>query len=76
MEHNMRARAQHLSAKSAREERVKFARFALKDMRPAVMTDRVEEGAKPLPNAIGHNSDRVMKQVYGRRKTKSAKATE
>ena len=45
-------------------------------MRPAAVTDRVDEGDKDITNATGHSSDRMVKQVYDRRKTKTARATE
>jgi integrase len=61
--------------KKAEKEGVEFARFTLKDMRPAAVTDRVDEGDKDITNATGHSSDRMVKQVYDRRKKKTAKAT-
>lgn len=64
------------TAKKAEEEGVEFKRFTLKDMRPAAVTDRIEEGDESITNATGHSSDRMVKQVYDRRKTKTARATE
>lgn len=64
------------TAKKAEKEGVEFKRFTLKDMRPAAVTDRVDEGDETITNATGHSSDRMVKQVYDRRKTKSARATE
>lgn len=62
--------------KKAKAEGIEFTRFTLKDMRPAAVTDRVDEGDKDITNATGHSSDRMVRQVYDRRKTKKARATE
>lgn len=62
--------------KKAETEGAEFARFTLKDMRPAAVTDRVDEGDATITNATGHSSDRMVRQVYDRRKTKVARATE
>lgn len=64
------------TAKKAEKEGLEFKRFTLKDMRPAAVMDRVDEGDETITNATGHSSDRMVKQVYDRRKTKSARATE
>lgn len=45
-------------------------------MRSAAVTDRVDEGDKFITNATGHNSERMVKQVYDRRKVKSATSTQ
>jgi hypothetical protein len=45
-------------------------------MRPAAVTDRMDEGDDAITNATGHSSERMVKQVYDRRKTKAARATE
>jgi integrase len=60
----------------AKKEGVEFTRFTLSDMRPAAVTDRLDEGDEHITNATGHNSDRMVKQTYDRRKTKKARATE
>lgn len=62
--------------KKAKEEGIEFARFTLKDMRPAAVTDRVDQGDEEITSATGHSSDRMVRQVYDRRKTKTARATE
>ena len=62
--------------KKADDEGMAFTRFTLKDMRPAAVTDRVDQGDDAITNATGHSSDRMVKQVYDRRKTKTARATE
>lgn len=72
---NLRRLMVHAERK-AKEEGIEFARFTLKDMRPAAVTDRVDEGDATITNATGHTSDRMVRQVYDRRKTKKARATE
>jgi integrase len=64
------------TAKKAEEEGVAFSRFTLSDMRPAAVTDRVDDDDDKITNATGHSSDRMVKQVYDRRKVKAARATE
>lgn len=63
-------------SKTAENEGISFTRFTLSDMRPAAVTDRVDEGDKFITNATGHNSERMVKQVYDRRKVKSARSTQ
>jgi integrase len=72
---NLRRLMEH-ARKKAEKEGIEFARFTLKDMRPAAVTDRVEDGDTTITNATGHSSDRMVRQVYDRRKTKTARATE
>lgn len=72
---NLRRLMEH-ARKKAEKEGVEFARFTLKDMRPAAVTDRVDAGDESITNATGHSSDRMVRQVYDRRKKKSARATE
>jgi hypothetical protein len=45
-------------------------------MRAAAVTDRVEKGDKDITNATGHSTDRMVRQLYDRRKKKTARATE
>jgi integrase len=72
---NLRRLMEH-ARKKAEKEGIGFARFTLKDMRPAAVTDRVDEGDENITNATGHSSDRMVRQVYDRRKKKTARATE
>lgn len=72
---NLRRLMAH-AEKKAKEEGIGFQRFTLKDMRPAAVTDRVDAGDEQITNATGHSSDRMVRKVYDRRKTKSARATE
>jgi len=62
--------------KKTKAEGIEFAPFTLKDMRPAAVTDRVEAGDENITNATRHSSDRMVRQVYDRRKKKAARATE
>jgi integrase len=72
---NLRRLTEH-DRKKAAEEGIAFQRFTLKDMRPAAVTDRVDAGDENITNATGHSSDRMVRQVYDRRKKKAARATE
>jgi integrase len=72
---NLRRLMAH-AEKKAKEDNVGFARFTLKDMRPAAVTDRVDSGDESITNATGHSSDRMVRHVYDRRKVKKARATE
>lgn len=72
---NLRRLMAHTATKAEKDD-VEFKRFTLKDMRPAAVTDRVDDGDETITNATGHTSDRMVKQVYDRRKTKTARATE
>lgn len=72
---NLRRLMAHAERK-AKEEGIEFSRFTLKDMRPAAVTDRVDDGDETITNATGHTSDRMIRQVYDRRKKKKARATE
>jgi len=69
-------RLMECAKKKAEKEGIEFARFTLKDMRPAVVTDRVDEGDESITNATEHSSDRMVRQVYDRWKKKTARATE
>jgi len=40
------------------------------------MVHCTDEGDSAITNATGHDSERMIKQVYDRRKTKSARAME
>lgn len=72
---NLRRLMEH-AKKKADTEGIEFQRFTLKDMRPAAVTDRVDDGDETITNATGHTSDRMVRKVYDRRKTKAARATE
>jgi integrase len=72
---NLRRLMTHTATK-AEKDGISFTRFTLKDMRPAAVTHRVGAGNETITNATGHSSDRMVKQVYDKRRTKSARATE
>jgi integrase len=61
--------------KAAAEAGLKFTRFTLADMRPAAVTDRMEEGDASIIDATGHSDGRMVQKVYDRRRVKTAKAT-
>lgn len=60
----------------AKNEGMAFTRFALSDMRPAAVTDRMEDGDSAITDATGHSDGRMVQKVYDRRRVKSAKATQ
>lgn len=72
---NLRRLMEH-ARKRPEKEGIEFARFTLKDMRPAAVADRVDEGDKDITNATGHSRERMVRKVYDRRKKKTARATE
>lgn len=72
---NLRRLMEH-TQKKAEKDGIPFTRSTLKDMRPAAVTDRDKSGEETITNATGHSNDRMVKQVYDRRKKKVARATE
>ncbi len=59
----------------AKNEGLDFQRFTLADMRPTAVTNRMEGGDAFITDATGHSDERMVKQVFDRRKVKKAKAT-
>jgi len=60
----------------AKAEGTTFERFALKDMRPMSVTERVSVGETNIINATGHVDERMIRKTYDRntvRKTTSTK---
>jgi hypothetical protein len=60
----------------AKAENLTFERFALKDMRPMSVTERVSVGETNIINATGHVDERMIRKTYDRntvRKTTSTK---
>jgi integrase len=51
---------------------VKFERFSLQDCRPKGVSDKLDSGQTDTQDATGHTSDRMIRQVYDRRKLKKA----
>lgn len=68
-------RLMKFAADEAAKEGKVFERFTLRDMRPAAVTDRMDDGDENITNATGHSNDRMVKTVYDRRRIKRAKAT-
>lgn len=60
-----------LAPEAARRE-VKFERFSLQDCRPKGVSDKLDSGQTDTQDATGHTSDRMIRQVYDRRKLKKA----
>lgn len=58
------------------EGRIELSRFKLKDMRPAAVIDRVDEEGDTITIDTRHSSDRMVKQVYDRRRKKVAQVPE
>jgi integrase len=54
---------------------VKFERFSLRDMRPAAVTDRKEEGDDRIIDATGHSDERMVNKTYDRRRARKVRAT-
>ncbi|HEF5153860.1 hypothetical protein [Burkholderia multivorans] len=49
--------------------------FALRDMRPAAVTDRQEEGDDRIIDATGHADERMVRKTYDRRRQRKVRAT-
>jgi hypothetical protein len=59
----------------AKAEGVTFERFALKDMRPMSVTERVSVGETNIINATGHADERMIRKTYDRNAVKKTTAT-
>lgn len=60
--------------KEAQMRGVQFERFALRDMRPAAVTDRQKEGDDRIIDAIGHANERMVRETYHRRRQRKVRA--
>ena len=69
------SRLMNYCEKRAEETGTSFTRFSLADMRPAAVTDRMNNGDVKITDATGHADNRMVLKVYDRRKIKQAKAT-
>lgn len=58
--------------KEATERGIPFKRFSLQDCRPMGVTTKLDRGHTDTKNATGHTSDKMIAQVYDRRKVKIA----
>lgn len=61
--------------KAAAERGIPFQRFALRDMRPSAVTDRMDEGDDRIVDATGHADGRMVAKIYDRRRQRKVKAT-
>lgn len=61
--------------KEAQARGVPFERFALRDMRPAAVTDRQDEGDMQIVDAGGWSDDRMVRKTYDRRRQRKVRAT-
>jgi hypothetical protein len=59
--------------KEAAERRMAFLPFSLQDCRPKGVTDKKSTGQQDVMDATMHSSERMIDQVYDRRRTRVAK---
>lgn len=59
----------------AERRRIAFAPFSLQDCRPKGVSDKLEQGDKDTMDATLHTSERMIRQVYDRRRIRVAKPT-
>jgi hypothetical protein len=57
----------------AEKRKIAFAPFNLQDCRPKGVSDKLEHGHSDVVEATMHTSERMVKQVYDRRRTRVAK---
>jgi len=57
----------------AKERGIKFKPFSLQDCRPKGVTDKLGQGDTDTVDATLHTSERMVRQVYDRRRTRTAK---
>lgn len=62
-------------AEKAQEEGKPFQSFSLQDCRPKGVSDKLAQGAQDVMEATLHTSERMVRQVYDRRKIRIAKPT-
>lgn len=65
-------RLMEAGAKLAAEEGVGFKRFNLQDQRPKGITDKMAARHQDVQDATLHKSERMIHEVYDRRRTRSA----
>lgn len=56
----------------AEKRQISFKRFSLQDCRPKGVSDKLAQGQTDTQEATGHTSERMIKQVYDRRRIKKA----
>ena len=59
----------------ATERGIAFSPFSLQDCRPKGVSDKLERGDDDVMDATLHTSERMVRQVYDRRRTRVAKPT-
>lgn len=57
----------------AKERKLAFQPFSLQDCRPKGVTDKMARGDRDVTDATMHSSDRMVRQVYDRRRVRVAK---
>lgn len=62
--------------KMALERGIAFKPFSLQDCRPKGVSDKLDRGATDVIDATLHTSERMVRQVYDRRRTRVAKPVE
>ena len=60
-------------AAEAEKRGVPFERFSLQDLRSKGVSDKLDDGAEDVLDATLHTSEHMVRQVYDRRRTRSAK---
>lgn len=59
----------------AAETKQPFSAFSLQDCRPKGVSDKLANGDQDVMDATLHTSERMVRQVYDRRKVRVAKPT-
>ncbi|KAF7958248.1 hypothetical protein AWV80_01375 [Cupriavidus sp. UYMU48A] len=60
---------------AAAKNEIPFKRFALADMRPSAVTERMDIGDEKIIDATGHTDGKMVAKVYDRRRERKVKAT-
>lgn len=60
---------------AAEKEEIPFQRFALADMRPSAVTERMDKGDERIVDATGHADGRMVAKIYDRRRERKVRAT-
>jgi hypothetical protein len=59
----------------AAQRKIAFLPFSLQDCRPKAVSDKLEQGDTDTMDATLHTSERMIRQVYDRRRVRVAKPT-
>jgi hypothetical protein len=59
--------------REAKERKVAFKKFSLQDCRPKGVSDKMARGDRDVVDATMHSSERMVRQVYDRRRVRIAK---